>query len=145
MSRLLRLDDARARDPAVAGRKAAELARAAESIGPSGSAAAPLSILVLGGTGYIGPPLVKHAVARGHKITIFTRGRRNPELPDTIERLTGDRDTGDLAALSGKKWDVVIDDSANNPKWVKDSTELLRGNVGRYLFTSSTGVYPPSG
>jgi len=103
---------------------------------------APLRILILGGTGYIGPHLVKHAVSRGHHVTIFTRGRKDPALPDSIERLIGDRN-GQLQALEGKTWDVVIDDSATNPDWVRQSTELLKGKVSRYLFTSSTGVFYP--
>lgn len=103
---------------------------------------APLRMLILGGTGYIGPHLVKHAVARGHHVTIFTRGRKDPELPDSIERLVGDRN-GQLQALEGKTWDVVVDDSATNPDWVRQSTALLKGKVGGYLFTSSTGVYYP--
>jgi 2'-hydroxyisoflavone reductase len=111
---------------------------AAELVAPP----APLRILILGGTGYIGPHLVKHAVSRGHHVTIFTRGRRDPELPDSIERLTGDRN-GQLQALEGKTWDAVIDDSATNPEWVRQSTELLKGKAGRYLFTSSTGVFYP--
>jgi 2'-hydroxyisoflavone reductase len=106
------------------------------------SAPAPLKILILGGTGYIGPHLVKHAVSRGHHVTIFTRGRRDPELPDSIERLIGDRN-GQLQALEGKTWDAVIDDSATNPDWVRQSTELLKDKAGRYLFTSSTGVFYP--
>jgi 2'-hydroxyisoflavone reductase len=117
------------------------LARAASTLATP-RAPAPLSILVLGGTGFIGPHLVNHAVARGHKVTIFTRGRRDAELPESVVRLVGDRN-GQLGALEGKKWNAVIDDSATNPDWVKQSTELLRGNVGRYLFTSSTGVYYP--
>ena len=104
--------------------------------------AAPLEILILGGTGFIGPHLVRHAVSRGHKVTIFTRGRRNPELPEGITRLTGDRN-GQLQALEGKKWDAVVDDSATNPEFVRQSAALLKDAVGRYLFTSSTGVYYP--
>jgi 2'-hydroxyisoflavone reductase len=104
--------------------------------------AAPMRILVLGGTGYIGPHLVRQAIARGHAVTIFTRGRRDGELPDGVMRLTGDRN-GQLDALAGGKWDAVIDDSATNPDWVKQSTALLKDSVGRYLFTSSTGVYYP--
>ena len=57
-------------------------------------------------------------------------------------RLKGDRN-GDLKSLEGKTWDAVVDDSATNPDWVRQSTALLKGNVGRYLFTSSTGVYYP--
>jgi 2'-hydroxyisoflavone reductase len=103
---------------------------------------APLDLLVLGGTGFIGPHLVRLAVARGHRVTIFTRGRRDAELPAEVVRLTGDRN-GQLGALEGKRWDAVIDDSATNPEWVRQSAELLRDAVGRYLFTSSTGVYYP--
>lgn len=104
--------------------------------------AAPLDILVLGGTGFIGPHLVRHAVARGHRVTIFTRGRHDADLPDTVARLIGDRN-GQLDALNGKRWDAVVDDSATNPEWVRLSTELLKSSTGAYLFTSSTGVYYP--
>ena len=103
---------------------------------------AQLDILVLGGTGFIGPHLVRYAVSRGHRVTIFTRGRRQADLPESVVRLTGDRN-GQLGALEGKKWDAVIDDSATNPDWVHQSAQLLKDNVGQYLFTSSTGVYYP--
>jgi len=106
------------------------------------SRVAALDILVLGGTGFIGPHLVRHAVARGHRVTIFTRGRHDAELPDNVARLVGDRN-GQLDALKGKRWDAVIDDSATNPDWVAMSTELLKDATGAYLFTSSTGVYYP--
>ncbi|MES2523541.1 MAG: NAD-dependent epimerase/dehydratase family protein [Gemmatimonadota bacterium] len=104
--------------------------------------AAPLDILVLGGTGFIGPHLVRHAVARGHRVTIFTRGRRTADLPESVVRLVGDRN-GKLEALQGKRWDIVIDDSATNPEWVRQSVTLLEPAVGAYMFTSSTGVYYP--
>ncbi len=102
----------------------------------------PLDILILGGTGFIGPHLVRYAVSRGHRITIFTRGRHTADLPESVIHLEGDRN-GQLESLRGKRWDAVVDDSATNPKWVHDSAELLRDSVGRYLFTSSTGVYYP--
>lgn len=101
-----------------------------------------LDMLVLGGTGFIGPHLVRLAVARGHRVTIFNRGRHDAELPNGVIRLTGDRN-GQLGALAGKRWDVVVDDSATNPDWVRQSAQLLKDAVGRYLFTSSTGVYYP--
>jgi 2'-hydroxyisoflavone reductase len=106
------------------------------------SASAPLDLLVLGGTGFIGPYLVRYAVSRGHRVTIFTRGRHQADLPASVVRLEGDRN-GKLQALEGKRWDAVVDDSANVADWVRQSTELLRNAVGRYLFTSSTGVYYP--
>jgi nucleoside-diphosphate-sugar epimerase len=103
---------------------------------------APLDMLVLGGTGFIGPHLVRYAVTRGHRVTIFTRGRHTADLPSEVARLTGDRN-GKLGALEGKRWDVVVDDSATNPDWARQSAQLLKGAAGRYLFTSSTGVYYP--
>jgi 2'-hydroxyisoflavone reductase len=109
---------------------------------------APMSILVLGGTGFIGPHIVRQAVARGHRVTIFTRGRRDASLPPGIERLVGDRTindsipAGNLTALEGRTWDVVFDDSATDPRWVKQSTALLKTS-GLYLFVSSTGVFLP--
>jgi 2'-hydroxyisoflavone reductase len=101
-----------------------------------------LSLLILGGTGFIGPHLVKLAVSRGHTVSIFTRGRREAELPSGVERLVGDRN-GQLDALKNRRWDAVVDDSATNPDWVKQSAALLRDATNRYLFTSSTGVYYP--
>ena len=67
-----------------------------------------MNILILGGTGYIGPHLVRLAVSRGHKVTTFTRGRRKPE-PSGVSQLIGDRN-GQRQALEGKTWDAVIDD-----------------------------------
>ena len=113
--------------------------QSAEQTPPAG---AKLNILVLGGTGFIGPYLVRYAVARGHRVTIFTRGRHQAELPESVEHLEGDRN-GKLQSLEGKRWDAVVDDSANIADWVRQSTELLKGATARYLFTSSTGVYYP--
>jgi 2'-hydroxyisoflavone reductase len=107
-----------------------------------GRARKPMDLLILGGTGFIGPHIVREAISRGHRVTIFTRGRRDAELPPEVIRLVGDRN-GKLDALVGKRWDAVIDDSATNPDWVQQSTQLLKDSVGRYLFTSSTGVYYP--
>jgi 2'-hydroxyisoflavone reductase len=116
------------------------LPRAAATL--AAPAATPMELLVLGGTGFIGPHLVRLAVARGHKVTIFTRGRKTTDLPDSVVRLTGDRN-GQLEALEGKRWDAVVDDSASKPDWVRQSATLLAKSAGRYLFTSSTGVYYP--
>ncbi len=117
--------------------------RVADAMNAATQPAAPpkMKLLILGGTGFIGPHLVRHAVERGHTVTIFTRGRRSADLPESVERLIGDRN-GQLGALEGRRWDAVIDDSATNPEWVRMSTELLRDS-GQYLFTSSTGVYWP--
>jgi len=68
-----------------------------------GKAPKPLTILILGGTGFTGPFQVKYALARGHKVTVFNRGKTHPgELPEGVEQLIGDRN-GQLDALKGRK------------------------------------------
>lgn len=104
-------------------------------------AAKPLRILILGGTGFTGPHQVRYALARGHKLTLFNRGRRPKEWPGEVEELTGDRDTGDLKALEGREWDVCIDNPTTLPKWVRDAGQVLRGKVGQYVFISTLSAY----
>jgi len=99
-----------------------------------------LRVLVLGGTGFIGPHLVRHALERGHTLTLFNRGRSNAALFPGVEKLIGDRD-GDLSALRGRRWDAVIDNSGYTPQQVRLSVELLKGQCDRYLFTSTRAVY----
>lgn len=107
-----------------------------------------LRILILGGTSFLGPHLVRYARERGHQVAIFTRGRREPGLFDEsfvgVEHLIGDRnEPGGLAALQGKTWDAVLDTSGQNVRWTRESANLLRGNAGLYLYVSSTGVFTP--
>ncbi len=99
-----------------------------------------LKILILGGTGFLGPPTVRAALARGHEMTLFNRGRSNPELFSDLEQLRGDRD-GDLAALKGRSWDAVIDTSGYIPRLVSDSARLLSNACNQYVFISSISVY----
>ena len=104
-------------------------------------AAEPLRILILGGSGFTGPFQVRYALSRGHKVTVFNRGRTHPgELPKEVEQLIGDRN-GQLDALKGRKWDVCIDIPTALPVWVRDVAQILKGNVGRYAFISTTSVY----
>src|SRR6267143_6586884 len=101
----------------------------------------PLRILILGGTGFTGPDQVKYALSRGHKITVFNRGKTHPGiLPDEVEQLIGDRN-GHLEALKGKRWDVCIDNPTTLPAWVRDAAQILKGNVDRYVFISTISVY----
>jgi 2'-hydroxyisoflavone reductase len=101
----------------------------------------PLRILILGGTGFTGPFQVRYALSRGHKVTVFNRGKTHPgELPKEAEQLIGDRN-GQLDALKGRPWDVVIDIPTTLPVWVRDVAQILKGNVERYVFISTTSVY----
>jgi len=102
-----------------------------------------IRLLILGGTGFIGPHQVKYAVERGHDVTIFNRGS-HPGMFPGVEEMTGDRDKNELASLKGRTWDAVIDNSAsgaNAPEWVRDAANLLHGSVGQYLFISTRSVY----
>jgi len=101
----------------------------------------PLKILILGGTGFTGPFQVKYALSRGHKVTVFNRGKTHPgELPKEAEQLIGDRN-GQLDALKGRTWDVCIDIPTTLPVWVRDAAQILKGNVDRYVFISTISVF----
>ena len=104
----------------------------------------PLSILILGGTGFTGPHQVRYALSRGHKLTLFNRGRRPKEWPTAVEELTGDRESNDYAALKGRKFDVCIDNPTSVPHWVRDAARVLKGNIGQYIFISTISVYADS-
>lgn len=99
-----------------------------------------LKLLILGGTGFLGPHTVRAATARGHTMTLFNRGKTRPELFPDLEKLKGDRD-GDLEALKDREWDAVIDTSGYFPRIVNDSAKLLAEKVKHYVFISSISVY----
>jgi 2'-hydroxyisoflavone reductase len=98
-----------------------------------------LNILIIGGGVFLGAAALQSAVSRGHAVTVFNRGRARSVWPDGVEVLTGDRST-DLDALSGRRWDAVIDTCAYVPADAQASAEALRA-CGCYLFVSSISVY----
>lgn len=100
----------------------------------------PLRVLILGGTGFIGPHFVATLRAAGHRLTLLNRGKRNPELFPDIESLVGDRN-GQMDAIKGRDWDVVIDNSGYTLKQVKLSTDILKGHARHYIFVSSISAY----
>ncbi len=104
----------------------------------------PQRLLILGGTGFLGPHVVEAALARGHSMTLFNRGRTNPELFPDLEKLRGDRDD-DLDALHGRTWDAVIDTSGYVPRHVRGPAELLAPALRQYVFVSTCSVYAELG
>jgi len=126
-----------ARAAAESGIITAERAKA-----PAERARAPLNILILGGTGFTGPEQVEYAIARGHRVTLFNRGKTRPGLfkGKVAEELIGDLNA-DTSALKGKQFDVVIDNPTTLPFWVKNAAQYLKGNVKHYIFISTTSVY----
>ncbi|MBL0922251.1 MAG: NAD-dependent epimerase/dehydratase family protein [Phycisphaerales bacterium] len=100
-------------------------------------------MLILGGTGFLGPHVVEEAKKAGWHVTTFTRGRTNADLFEddpAVEGLIGNRD-GDLKSLEGKTWDAVVDTSGYVPRIVRDSATLLKDSVGQYVFISSISAF----
>jgi 2'-hydroxyisoflavone reductase len=129
---------------------AAPQVMAAEAVAPVRPATRKrLDILFLGGTGFLGPHQVRYALERGHRVTLFNRGRSAPGLfgPE-VEVLLGNRDARiapGLTALQGtRRWDVVIDNSGYVPRHVHDSIDLLQQRCDRYVFVSTVAVYEPA-
>ncbi len=108
-------------------------------------------ILILGGTSFLGPAVVEAALAAGHEVTLFNRGKTNPGLFPNVEKLRGQRrrprpdrpkdPAQDLSALQGRKWDAVVDPSAYFTGEVEDVCKVLAGNASQYVFVSSLSVY----
>src|SRR4051794_4526532 len=95
-----------------------------------------MRLLILGGTVFLGRHVVDAALARGHELTIFTRGRHGTG-PDGVEHVRGDR--ADVTPLHGRSWDAAIDTSGYDPAQVAASAAL---DVGHYVFVSSCNAYP---
>jgi len=114
--------------------------------GAIGATSARKRILILGGTGFVGPHQVRHALAQGHQVSIFNRGRSGTPgmFGANVEELVGDR-ANNLEALKGRRWDVAIDESASQgptaADWVRASATLLKDNVDHYIFISTRSVY----
>lgn len=111
------------------------------------AAQTPRRILLLGGTGFIGPHLVHAALTRGHHVSMLNRGQREPNQNAgdfaRVEAIRGDRSQPDAyAGLAGKKWDLVIDTAQRVP-WTREAVAALRGAAGRFMYVSSTGVFLP--
>jgi 2'-hydroxyisoflavone reductase len=99
-----------------------------------------MRILIIGGTRFLGRHLVDAALARRHEVTLFNRGKSNPDLFSQLETILGDREK-DVNRLQGRVWDAVIDVAGYLPRIVRLSAEVLEPNVSRYVFISSLSVY----
>jgi len=114
----------------------------ADSLAGVGRAKKSLNILILGGTGFTGPEQVEYAIARGHKVTLINRNKTRPDFfKGKVEQLIGDLN-GDMSALKGKKFDVVIDNPTTLPYWVRNVAQYMEGNTDHYVFISTISVYP---
>ena len=104
---------------------------------------AAVQILVMGGTRFVGKPLVAQLQAEGHALTLFTRGK-NP-VPAGVEHLCGDRATAEgLAALAGRQFDVIVDSSGRTLEDSRSVLEITGAPSHRFVYVSSAGVYADS-
>jgi 2'-hydroxyisoflavone reductase len=99
-----------------------------------------MKVLILGGTQFVGRHLVESALAAGHDITMFNRGRTAPELYPEVPLIKGDRER-DLGLLRGHHWDAVVDTSGYTPTTVRASAEALADHADHYVFISTISVY----
>jgi 2'-hydroxyisoflavone reductase len=122
--------------------RTAAAAAAASALGTNRlfAGAEPKTLLILGGTRFLGPALVEAAQKTGWKISLFNRGKSNPGLFPGLEHLRGDRD-GDLKSLEGRSWNAVVDTSGYVPRLVRDSATLLAPRIAQYVFISSISVF----
>ncbi|HAV78602.1 MAG TPA: epimerase [Anaerolineae bacterium] len=102
-----------------------------------------MNILIIGGTRFLGRHLVNSAIARSHIVTLFNRGKSDPNLFPHVETILGDREH-DLERLIDRKWDAVIDTCGYVPRIVSKSGVGLKSSVGQYVFISSISAYDDS-
>lgn len=106
-------------------------------------ASEPLSILVIGGTGFTGPEQVEHALARGHRVTVINRNRTRPDFfkgKGQVEQLIGDLN-GDMSALKDRTFDAVLDIPTTAPYWVRNVAQYMKGRTKHYTYISTLSVY----
>jgi 2'-hydroxyisoflavone reductase len=123
---------------------AAALAATGLDLSAAPAKVAPKKILILGGTGYLGPATIEVAQARGHQVSMFNRGKTRPDLFPGVEKLHGDRDPKKdegLKALETGSWDAVIDNSGYYPRMVGASAALVAPRAKQYLYISSISAY----
>jgi 2'-hydroxyisoflavone reductase len=112
-----------------------------------------IRILILGGTAFTGPHLVRLALARGHDVTVFNRGlteRKIGSLPDSVHKLIGDRDPHKGQGLNAldsmpphnnmDTWDAIVDTSGYYPRHVR-ATGMLANRTKTYIYISSISAY----
>jgi len=125
---------------AAAGAAAPWLSAAASEL-PKHEPTRAKKILVLGGTAFLGPHFVRLAQAAGHTVTLFNRGKTNPELFKDLEQLRGDREKGELDALKGRTFDAIVDTSGYVPAHVEATAKLFADTAAHYQFISTISVY----
>jgi 2'-hydroxyisoflavone reductase len=103
-------------------------------------------VLVLGGTRFLGPVIVRELLAKGHSVTLFNRGKTNPGLFSHLPLIKGDRETEDGSGLkelaqNTQHWDWVVDTWRGSSKAVEDTARILVNRTNQYQYVSTVSVY----
>jgi len=97
----------------------------------------------MGGTRFVGKPLVARLKAQGHALTLLTRGKNS--IPDGVEHLKGDRSTDEgLACLKERSFDVIVDSSGRKLEDSQRVVAMTGAPSHRFVYVSSAGVYAAS-
>jgi nucleoside-diphosphate-sugar epimerase len=101
-----------------------------------------VKVLVVGGTRFLGHELAWRLLAAGHDVTLFNRGTLPEAFGDRVERLRGDRTTGDFQRLlAGRAFEAVVDFAAYDGTDGRRAAEVLGGRTGHYVVISTGQVY----
>ena len=101
-----------------------------------------LNVLFMGGTGFIGPHMVRAIAALGHNVTLFNRGKSNPDLFSELELIKGDRLSDDIRQVANRRWDIIVDTSCYVPRAVNLLMDAVsHEHLQQYLFISTISVY----
>lgn len=99
-----------------------------------------MKLLIIGGTRFVGRAIAEYALERGHEVTLFYRGKSNPDIFPNAEHIHGDRDK-ELDKLDGRKWDACIDTCGYIPRHVRQAAGRLADSVEQFTFISTISVY----
>ena len=106
----------------------------------SASATHPQSLLILGGTSWLGGAVAAQAVSRGHRVTCLARGESG-SVPPGAEHVVADRwQDGAYDAVRDRDWDVVLDVTWQ-PELVHGATAALATRAAHWIYVSSCSVY----
>jgi len=90
----------------------------------------------------VGYDLAWRLLAGGHDVTLFNRGRLGDPFGPRVERLRGDRTTGDFERLlAGRRFDATVDFAAFAAADAQQVVRGLGGGAGHYVLVSSGQVY----
>ncbi|MET0952382.1 MAG: NAD-dependent epimerase/dehydratase family protein [Aeromicrobium sp.] len=98
------------------------------------------SLLVLGGTSWLGGQIARAAITRGHDVTCLARGKSG-EAPASAMFVRADRaDTRAYDVVRDRRWDLVVDVS-RQPGQVRSAVDALGDSAAHWTFVSTGSVY----